>query len=101
MILKVLDYRQGEKGVIYDEWNYFDNIVSASNYYDEGSKTVVVRCRFRDESDVTFSIPHLAYLMSDTGKTIEKIVPAEPVEIDENDPVYKTLQDAVDKAMKG
>lgn len=101
MILKVLDYRKSEDGVLYDEWNFFDNIENASCYADETEGMPVVRCKFKDGNLVTFSVPYVAYLMSDNGKTIEKIVPAEPVEVDKNDPVYKTLQDAVDKAMRG
>ena len=95
MILKMLDYRQGkEQSDVYEEWNYFDNIVSASNYYDEDIKMTVVRCRFRDGNIVTFSIPNVAYLMSDAGKTIEKIVASNVEELGDTDPVYN-LQDAV------
>lgn len=106
MILKILDYRPGrvKDGVhydVYEEWNYFDNIVSASNYYDETTKMTVVRCKFRDESMVTFAIPNVAYLMSDTGKTIEKIVPATVDELEDTEPVYSTLQDAASAAMSG
>ena len=101
MILKILDYRQGkEQNNVFEEWNYFDNIVSASNYFDEETKMTVVRCRFRDDTLVTFAIPNVAYLMSDTGKTIEKIVPADVEELGDTEPVYNTLQDAAAEAMK-
>lgn len=101
MILKVLEYRQGEEqNHVFEEWSYFDNIVSASNYYDENAKMTVVRCRFRDESVVTFAIPNVAYLMSDTGKTIEKIVSADVEEIGDENPVYNRLTDAVAEAVK-
>ena len=102
MILKILTDRQGkEKNVFYDEWNYFDNIVSASSYFDEGSETAVVRCVFRDESCITFSILNVAYLMSDTGKTIERFVPAKVEDIgNADDAVYPTLQEAVEVAKK-
>jgi hypothetical protein len=100
MILKVLDYRQGkEQNHVFEEWNYFDNIVSASSYYDEDDKLPVVRCRFRDDSIVTIHIPNVAYLMSDTGKTIDKIVPADVDELGDTEPIYNTLQDAVAEAM--
>lgn len=100
MILKTLDYRQGkEQNNVFEEWNYFDNIVSASNYYDEEVKMTVVRCRFRDDSIVTFSIPNVAYLMSDAGKTIEKIVAVDVEELGDTDPVYNRLQDAAAAAM--
>lgn len=82
MILKTLDYRKSEHhSGVYEEWNYFDNIVSASNYFDEGSKMTVVRCKFHDGNFVTIAIPNVAYLMSDTGKTIEKIYTANVEEL--------------------
>lgn len=100
MILKTLDYRQGkEQSNVFEEWNFFDNIESASNYFDEEVRMTVVRCRFRDGHLVTFSIPNVAYLMSDTGKTIEKIVAATVEELGDTDPVYNTLQEAVAEAM--
>ena len=100
MILKVLDYRQGKmQNHVFEEWNFFDNIVSASSYYDEETKLPVVRCRFRDDSVVTIAVPNVAYLMSDTGKTIDKIVPADVEELGDTEPVYNTLQDAVAEAI--
>ena len=102
MILKILDYRQAEENSgVYEEWNFFDNITSASNYFDDRSKTTVVRCQFRDGSVVTFSVLCVAYLMSDTGKTIEKIVGACVEELgDTDEAVYNTLQEAVEVARK-
>lgn len=97
MILKVLDYKKGEnQSDLYDVWNYFDNITSASNYYDEGSKMTVVRCTFREGNTVTIGIPHEAYLMSDTGKTVERIfgVGNKPGCADSGK--YENLQDAID-----
>ena len=96
-----MDYRQGKnQNDVYEEWNFFDNIVSASNYYDEEIKLPVVRCRFRDDNIVTFAIPNVAYLMSDTGKTIDKIVPMDVKELGETEPIYNTLQEAVAEATK-
>lgn len=101
MILKILDYRQDkEQNAVFDEWTYLDNIVSASVTYDEGSKSTVVRCRFKDDNLVTISILNVAYLMSDTGKTIEKIIPADVEELGDTEPIYNHLQDAVNVAMK-
>lgn len=98
MILKVLDYKKSEKqNVIYDVWNYFDNITSASNFYHEGSDSVVVRCTFRDGNTVTIDIPHEAYLMSDNGKTIERIYNAGKPGVESDR--YETLQDAVDHSI--
>ena len=101
MILKTLDYRKSKTdGEVYEEWNYFDNIVSASNYFDEGSKMTVVRCKFQNGNFVTIAIPNVAYLMSDSGKTIDKIYAADVEELgDTEEAIYQTMQDAVDVAM--
>lgn len=101
MILKTLDYRKSEHdSSVYEEWNYFDNIVSASNYFDESVKMTVVRCKFLDGNFVTIAIPNVAYLMSDSGKTIDKIMAADVEELgDTEEAVYPTMQDAVDVAM--
>ena len=101
MILKIQDFRPAKEhsGEV-EEWNYFDNIVSASNYYDEETKSTVVRCRFRDDSVVIFDIPHVAYLMSDAGKTIDRIYKAPDRDTDEVDKGYDRLQDAAAAAMR-
>lgn len=100
MILKNLDYRKHKHDAgVYEEWNYFDNIASASNYYDEDTKMTVVRCKFQNGNFVTIAVPCVAYLMSDSGKTIEKIYGAEVEELgDTEDAVYTTMQDAVEYA---
>lgn len=102
MILKTLDYRQSKtENSAYEEWNFFDNITSASVLFDEEIKMTVVRCSFRDGNTVTFAIPNVAYLMSDTGKTIEKIMAANVEELgDTEEAVYNTLQEAADVAMR-
>ena len=100
MILKNLDYipHKNEAGV-YEEWTYFDNIVSASNYFDEDDKMTVVRCKFQDGSLVTIAVPCVAYLMSDNGKTIDKIFGANVEELgDTKEAVYPTMQEAVEYA---
>ena len=100
MILKTLDYRQSQnQSSVYDEWNYFDNIVNASTFFDEGCKMTVVRCTFRDGNIVTIAIPNVAYLMSDAGKTIEKIMAANVEELgDTEGAVYNSLLDAINAA---
>lgn len=102
MILKTLDYRKHKHDSgAYEEWNYFDNIVNASAYFDEDTKMAVVRCTFQDGNVITFAIPNVAYLMSDAGKTIEKIMGAEVEELgDAENAVYNTLQDAINAASK-
>ena len=101
MILKTLDYRQSRNDAsVIEEWNYYDNIEIARHTYDEEVKMTTVRCIFRGGDTVTFSIPNVAYLMSDSGKTIEKIYGAEVEELgDTEEAVYHTLQDAAEAAM--
>lgn len=99
MILKIKDYMKSDnQNVLLDVWNYFDNITSASNFYHEGSKETVVRCTFRDGNTITFDILYEAYLMSDTGKTIERILPAKN-EPDGETKHFDNLQDAIDHAL--
>ena len=77
MILKLLDYEQSAKqNATYDVWTYFDNITTARNFYNEGTDSVVVCCTFRDGNSVNLEVPYEAYLMSDSGKTIDRIYDA-------------------------
>ena len=99
MILKIKDYIESEhQSALLDVWNYFDNITSASSFYHEGSKETVVRCTFRDGNTITFDILYEAYLMSDTGKTIERIFAAKKEPSGDTES-FRLLQDAVDHAM--
>lgn len=78
MILKMLDYEKSKHGSYEKEsWTYFDKITSARTYYDEEIEETVVCCSFADNDMVTFAVPHVAYLMSDDGKTIDRISAAE------------------------
>lgn len=101
MILKTLDYRKSQtEAVEIEEWNYFDNIQSAATTYDEVNKMAVVRCSFKDGNTITIAVPNVAYLMSDSGKTIDKIYATKDGdEWETEDPIYPTLQDAIDAAM--
>lgn len=100
MILKTLDQRKSETSSgVYDEWNYFDNIVSASNYFNEDSNQTCVRCKFADGNFVIIDVPCVAYLMSDSGKTIDKIYGVTRKELGSTEEaVHPTMQDAVEYA---
>ena len=102
MILKNLDYRTSEHDSgAYEEWNYFDNIKSVSCYYNESTQSTVVCCYFNDDSVVTIDVPCVAYLMSDSGKTIDKIFGATKDKLpNPEDNIYPTMQEAVDYAKK-
>ena len=73
MILKTLTHDHGES----DVWNYYDNVESASVYYDEKIEEAVVSVRFKNtDADIVIVITEVAYLCNDEGKTIEKLRPA-------------------------
>ena len=73
MILKTLTHDHGES----DVWNYYDNVESASAYYDENIKEAVVSVRFKNtDENIVIVITEVAYLCNDEGKTIEKLRPA-------------------------
>lgn len=100
MVLKTLTFRKSSaENVDIEEWNYFDNIQSATSTYDEKIKMPVVGCSFKDGNTVTIAVENVAYLMSDSGKTIDKIYHhKEPVAEDNN---YETLMEAVNQARDG
>lgn len=105
MILKTLDYRPSKhnSGAL-EEWNYFDNITSASHYYNEVSNETCVRCNFGNGDYVIIDVPCVAYLMSDSGKTIDKIYGVAKESLTDHETgeeiVFPTIQDAVDVAKK-
>lgn len=73
MILKTLTHDRGKA----DCWNYYDNIESASVFFDEDSKLSCVAVRFKGaDSDVVLAISEVAYLCNNSGQTIEKLRPA-------------------------
>ncbi len=85
MILKTLTHDRGNS----DCWNWYDNIQSASAYYDENSKKAVVAIRFKDmEGEIVLAINDTAYLCNDKGETIEKLRPAKVEDLSK----YKKLK---------
>ncbi len=99
MILKMLDSEKSKDGTYYkDSWTYFDNITSARAIYDEDIDECVVSCTFKDNDIVTFVVKHMAYLMSDDGKTIDSIRPAKR-DVPTDEKVFNTLQEAVHSAL--
>ena len=102
MILKMLDYEKSKNGSYeVESWTYLDNIDTARTTFDEDAKETVVSCTFKGESGViTFTVKHLAYLMSDAGKTIDRITGAVRTDSTEDEPgVYDTLQKAAAAAI--
>lgn len=74
MILKTLTHDHGES----DCWNWYDNIESASAYYNEESDVTCVELKFKGLTElITLAISGPAYLCNDDGQTIEKLYPAQ------------------------
>lgn len=101
MILKMLDYEKSKHGNYEKEsWTYFDNIDTARVTYDEDIEETVVSCTFKGDTGMTtFDVKHLAYLMSDDGKTIDRIRCAEREASTDEDRAYETLQEAAAVAL--
>ena len=73
MILKTLTHDHGSS----DVWNYYDNIDSASVYFDEGCGENVISVCFKGvPASIVMTINDAAYLCNDEGKTIERLRPA-------------------------
>lgn len=73
MILKTLTHDRSSS----DCWNYYDNIESASVFFDEGSQMSCIAVRFKGEdSEVVLGLTDTAYLCNDKGQTIEKLRPS-------------------------
>lgn len=70
MILKTLTHdHEGS-----DTWNWYDNIESASAYFDVGANCSVVSVIFHGVPGfITFVIEDVAYLCNDKGETIERL----------------------------
>ena len=96
-ILKIVDFEERENNAGVNEVaNFIDGIAHASVFFSEATGNPAVRCTIGD-ADVTFDVPFSAYLMNDSGKTIEKIVKHES-EVSKAGPI-KTLHEAIDKAV--
>lgn len=72
MILKTLTHDHGGS----DCWNWYDNIESASAYFNFESDMACIEIKFRDsDSTITVGLTEPAYLCNDQGQTIEKLFP--------------------------
>lgn len=72
MILKTLTHDHGES----DCWNWYDNIETASAYYDEAADLACISIKFKDsDSFITIGLADVAYLCNDQGQTIERLLP--------------------------
>lgn len=96
MILKVVNYekREGKEGV-WEITNYIDGITNASVTFDDSIGLPTVKCTIENAAVITISVPNVAYLMNNNGKTIDRIAKAEN---DYND-AFPELHDAIDEAV--
>lgn len=94
MILKIVEY-EDRKGEVYEVANYIDKIAHASVTANGDIKMPEVRCTFENGANITVSVPSIAFLMNDAGKTIEKIVNGYDKEQEET---LSCLHEAIDYA---
>ena len=90
MILKTLTHDRGNG----DCWNYYDNIESASVFYDEKSKMACVAVMLKDVgSEIVLALNDVAYLCNDRGQTIERLRPAVQDEETKPEDMPKSLKE--------
>lgn len=74
MVLKWLTYERDSKGDGYHEiWNFVDNVKEASVYWDDKITCTCVKVSFRDGDGQVFAVQNEGYILSDSGKTIERV----------------------------
>lgn len=74
MVLKWLTYEKDSKGDGYHEiWNFVDNVKEVSVYWDDKITCTCVKVSFRDGDSQVFAIHNEGYILSDSGKTIERV----------------------------
>lgn len=74
MVLKWLTYEKDSKGDGYHEiWNFADNVKEASVYWDDKITCTCVKVSFRDGDSQVFAVHNEGYILSDSGKTIERV----------------------------
>lgn len=98
MILKVVTSKKAENGEYFlDTDTYIDGITNASVYFNESEGLPNVKCTLENGALITISVPDVAYLMNNNGKTIERIAPVK----DEmrNSGKYPDLHEAIDAAV--
>lgn len=74
MVLKWLTYEKDSKGDGYYEiWNFVDNVKEASVYWDDKITCTCVNVSFKDGDVQVFEVHNEGYILSDSGKTIERV----------------------------
>lgn len=99
MILKVVEYEQRDNTEgAYEVVNYIDGITNASVTFDETIELPTVKCTIDNAAVISISVPSVAYLMNNNGKTIDRIA-APKFDGPESDGVFPELHDAISEAV--
>ena len=75
MILKYRTTRE-DAGAFYDVWHYVDGITDCSVFFDNSPEfncTCIEICKNQTRDHMILALHDTAYLINDSGKTIEKI----------------------------
>lgn len=99
MILKVVNYekRDGTED-LWEVVNYVDGVTNASVTFDGETGMPKVKCTIENSAVISISVPNVAYLMNNNGKTIDRISAPEYVGPEEKG-VFPELHDAIDEAV--
>lgn len=74
MVFKWLTYEKDSKGDGYHEnWHFVDNVKESSVYWNEELRCTCVHVSIGNDEGCVYPIYNAAFLLSDSGKTIERI----------------------------
>lgn len=88
MIFKWLTFEKDNDGKNYhDVWHFVDNVKEVSVFWNEDTKCTCASVWFGDGREmVTYAVHNAGYLLSDSGKTIERVKVPEWVKQPEDKP---------------
>lgn len=99
MILKVVNYEKRDNTEeVFDVTNYIDGITNASVTFNDDIGLPTVKCTIENSAAISISVPNVAYLMNDNGKTIDRIA-APKFDGPENNGVFPELHEAINEAV--
>ena len=102
MILKWLTVEKKENSeVLADVWHYIDKVDEVTVRWSDATDGTVVGLRIHDAADIiNVAVTSEAYLLSDDGKTVERIVATNPKVIVHrtSKPIPKDADDSKTKA---
>ena len=100
MILKWLTVEKKENSeVLADVWHYIDKVDEVTVRWSDATDGTVVGLRIHDAADIiNVAVTSEAYLLSDDGKTVERIVATNPKVIVHRTSQSKDAEDSKTKA---